>query len=129
VVLTNQDAISAASMIAKQVGRLLVAPPADDAKEEAKAAAIFAGLQQGKIDRTLFTRNCNAYFSQEALDDFSSSLKPLATPDSFKQLHTSLRGGMTFRAFRIVFGKQQLTLTTYEMPDGLIEQYLVMPTQ
>ncbi len=129
VVLTNQDAISAASMIAKQVGRLLVPQSSDSAKDEAKAAAIFAGLQQGKIDRTLFTPNCNAYFSQEALDDFSTSLKPLGTPDSFRQLRTSLRGGMTFRAYRIVFGKQQLTLTTYEMPDGMIEQYLVMPTQ
>jgi D-alanyl-D-alanine carboxypeptidase len=126
-VLTNQDAVSAAGSIARQVGRLL--GPPDATKDEARAAAIFANLQQGKIDRTLFTSNCNAYFSQEALDDFASSLQPLGTPDSFRQLRTALRGGMTFRAFRIVFAEQQLTLTTYEMPDGRFEQYLVMPAQ
>lgn len=139
-VLTNQDAISAASSIAKQVGRMLVTlspdTTKDNAKDEAKAAAIFANLQEGKIDRALFTPNCNAYFSQEALNDFASSLKSLGTPDSFRQVHTSLRGGMTFRSFRLGFGKdkegkerQQLTVTTYEMPDGAVEQYLVMPAQ
>lgn len=128
VVLTNQDAISAASSIARRVGRLLVGLPADAAtKEETRAAAIFSGLQNGKIDRTLFTNNCNDYFNGLAVQDFAQSLKPLGTPDSFRQVHTVLRGGMTFRVYRVVFARQQLTVTTYEMPDGTLEQYLVMP--
>lgn len=129
-VLTNQDAVSAAATIAKKIGAMLVPPISGaTADDQAKVAAIFAGLQQGKIDRSLFTANCNAYFSQEALDDFSSSLGSLGRPEGFQQVHTSLRGGMTFRVFRLTFPKQQLTITTYQMPDGTFEQFLVIPAQ
>jgi D-alanyl-D-alanine carboxypeptidase len=129
-VLTNQDAISAASTIGHQIGNLILNRGGSDTSEsEAKAAAIFAGLQDGKIDRALFTPNCNAYFSEEALQDFSQSLKPLGKPSSFRQVRTSLRGGMAFRGYRASFLTQQLTVTVYEMPDGKIEQYLVMPSQ
>ncbi len=129
-VLTNQDAVSAASTIGRQIGNLILNRGGSDTSEsEAKAAAIFAGLQDGKIDRALFTPNCNTYFSEEALQDFSQSLKPLGNPLSFRQIRTSLRGGMTFRAYRVAFATQQLTVTMFEMPDGMIEQYLVMPSQ
>lgn len=129
-VLTNQDAVSAASSIGRQIGNLILNRPGQDtAESEAKAAAIFAGLQEGKIDRALFTPNCNAYFSEEALQDFSQSLKPLGKLISFRQVRTSLRGGMTFHGYRAVFPTQQLTVTVFEMPDGTIEQYLVMPSQ
>jgi D-alanyl-D-alanine carboxypeptidase len=129
-VLTNQDAISAASTIGHQIGNLILnRADSDFSESEAKASAIFAGLQDGKIDRALFTPNCNAYFSEEALQDFSQSLKPLGKPISFRQFRTSLRGGMTFLAYHVAFATQQLTVTVYEMPDGAIEQYLVMPSQ
>jgi D-alanyl-D-alanine carboxypeptidase len=129
-VLTNQDAVSAASSIGRQIGNLILNRAGTDTSEsEAKAAAIFTGLQEGTIDRALFTPNCNAYFSEEALQDFSKSLKPLGKPLSFRQVRTSLRGGMTFRGYRVTFPTQQLIVTVYEMPDGKIEQYLVMPAQ
>ena len=88
-------------------------------------------MQQGQIDRTLFTDNCNAYFSQQALDDFSSSLKPLGAPTTFHQLAEELRGGMSFRVFAVAFknSPQQVHVTTYTMPDGKLEQYLVEPVQ
>jgi D-alanyl-D-alanine carboxypeptidase len=40
-----------------------------------------------------------------------------------------LRGGMTFRVFRVEFasGKMPVTITTYTEPDGKLEQYLVFP--
>ncbi|HVJ09348.1 MAG TPA: serine hydrolase domain-containing protein [Acidisarcina sp.] len=129
-VLTNQDAISAASSIARKVRQLLVGQPSvAGSSEETRAAAVFAGLQDGKIDRSLFTKNCNDYFDEVALQDFAQSLKPLGTPESFHQTHSGLRGGMTFRVFHVVFPHQQLTVTTYEMPDKTFEQYLVMPAQ
>jgi D-alanyl-D-alanine carboxypeptidase len=42
-----------------------------------------------------------------------------------------LRGGMTFRVFRVDFpnSTQHLQITTYTMPDGKLEQYLVLPGQ
>ncbi|HVT98500.1 MAG TPA: hypothetical protein VHE33_13435, partial [Acidobacteriaceae bacterium] len=72
---------------------------------------------------------CNAYFSQQALEDFQSSLAPLGKPSSVKQIADELRGGMTFRAFRVEFpnGGKPLVITTYVEPDGKLEQYLVLP--
>jgi hypothetical protein len=40
-------------------------------------------------------------------------------------MRQSLRGGMTFRAFRIKCGDQALSLSTFTQPDGKVEQYQV----
>lgn len=132
-VLTNEDASNAAGALARRIAPLLfgsageAASSASDKAAEARALAIFTGLQQGRIDRSQLTGLCNAYFTQEALDDYESSLKPLGTPTSFTQTGMEMRGGMTFRVFRVDFGAKQLRVTTYEEPDGRLEQYLVIP--
>jgi D-alanyl-D-alanine carboxypeptidase len=125
-VLVNLDATDASATIAKKVREVLFAS-AGDGREEATAQAkrIFEGLQKGQLDRALFTENANAYFSPEALRDFASSLKPLGAPKTFTQSTQRLRGGMTQRRFKIECGKRTLTLTTYTMPDGKLEQYMV----
>jgi hypothetical protein len=41
----------------------------------------------------------------------------------------SLRGGMTFRVFRMVYPTRTLKLTTYAYPDGKMEQFPVYPEQ
>ena len=131
-VLTNQDASPAAAAIGRSLTPLVLnIVPSADAPAGQQAREIFTGLQQGKIDRTLFTENCNAYFSEQALSDFESSLKPLGPPSTFSQGADELRGGMTFRTFRVSFANnaQQLRVTTYTMPDGKLEQYLVIPAQ
>ncbi|MBW4027221.1 MAG: beta-lactamase family protein [Acidobacteria bacterium] len=129
IVLTNQDASPAASILARELTPLVLGLPGATPKQAtAQAKAIFAGLQQGKIDRSLFTDNCNAYFDQQALGDFASSLGPLGAPTSFEQAGESLRGGMTFHSFRVSFASgKQVVVTTYTMPDGKLEQYLVEP--
>jgi hypothetical protein len=91
----------------------------------AQARAIFEGLQQGKIDRSLFTSNANAYFSDVAVKDFASSLGPLGKPQEFVQQAQSLRGGMTLRRYRVKFDKKTLRVWTFTMPDGKLEQYMV----
>ena len=137
-VLTNQEASSAASGIAKAIMPLILASatpakPADAsaAAATAQAKTILEGLIVGKIDRSLFTSNCNFYFSPEAIGDFSSSLAPLGAITDFTQRGEQLRGGMTFRAFNVKFGAgdkaKTVTLTTYTMPDGKLEQFLIEP--
>lgn len=126
-VLTNQDAVGAASAIAH-----LAAPAALNAPltaPEQNAIDIYRGLQQGRIDRTLLAPNLSDYFTPEALADFQSSLQPLGEPLSFHQGGEQLRGGMTFRAFQIVYPAKRLTLTTYTYPDGKLEQYLIAPAE
>jgi D-alanyl-D-alanine carboxypeptidase len=126
VVLTNQDAASASGAIAGGIAPLLFTSndPATPIKLE-QAKKIFEGLQHGTIDRSLFTDNANAYFSEQALQDFASGLGPLGTPQSFVQVSQSLRGGMTGRVYIIRFSQRVMRAWTYEMPDGKLEQYQV----
>jgi D-alanyl-D-alanine carboxypeptidase len=128
-VLTNEDASSAASTIGQKIASLVFggAASAETAAAEKRALEIFLGLQDGKLDRTQLTELCNGYFTEEAIGDFAASLKPLGTPTSFKQTVELKRGGMTFRSFRVSFSDRQLRVTEFEMPDGKLEQYLVMP--
>jgi D-alanyl-D-alanine carboxypeptidase len=129
-VLTNQEAVGAAEAIAGKIAVMLLDLPADESKQsEEQARRILIGLQQGKIDRSLFTENCNAYFDAQALGDFESSLKPLGEPIEFRQTAKESRGGMTFRVYDIVFATTHVELTTYEMPDGKIEQFIVTPAE
>jgi CubicO group peptidase (beta-lactamase class C family) len=125
-VLTNLDATATSSTIVGRIAAALFTTAGDDAVGAvSQAREIFEGLQQGRIDRAQFTDNANAYFSDEAIHDFQSSLAPLGPPDSISQTGRSLRGGMVFRRFEIVFPMKTLALTTFTMPDGKVEQYLV----
>jgi len=129
-VLTNQDAARAAGVIARGLTPLLLGVTTQGPNAaEAQALELFENFQQGKIDRSLFTPWCNAYFSEQAMADFRSSLAPMGKPSSVKQMVENLRGGMTFRAFRVEFpnGGKPLVITTYTEPDGKLEQYLVGP--
>jgi D-alanyl-D-alanine carboxypeptidase len=94
---------------------------------EEQAIAIYHGLQQGQIDRSLLAPNLNAYFDAQTLKDYRDSLGPLGEPLTFHKTFEHPRGGMTFRAFQIVYPTRKLTLTTYTYPDGKLEQYLVEP--
>ena len=126
VVLTNQDAAEAASQIGNQVrSALLKSENPQDQKEDEKIRKVYEGLQQGKIDRSLFTDNANSYFNDQALKDYAGSLGPLGTPQSFAQSGGSLRGGMTERIYEVKYPAKNLVIIIYEMPDGRLEQYLI----
>lgn len=134
-VLTNQDAVSAASTIARLAAPLVAGIPvalADQntlAPTELQALDIYRGLQKGTIDRSLLAPNLNDYFTKEAIHDFATSLAPLGEPLSFHQTQEELRGGMTFRVFIITYPDRRLELTTYTYPDGKLEQYLIAPAE
>jgi CubicO group peptidase (beta-lactamase class C family) len=125
-VLTNQDAVSAASQIARAVAPVIVGTELN--ADELKALEMYRALQEGKIDRSLLAPNLSDYFTPEALADFKTSLAPLGEPLSFHQTGTVLRGGMTMRAYTITYPNRRLRLTTYTYPDGKLEQYLIAPT-
>jgi D-alanyl-D-alanine carboxypeptidase len=134
-VFTNQEASAAAGSIARAISSLLLPSPAgatgssaDAAKAETQAKQILGGLQQGKIDRSAFTPNCNFYFDETSLDDHVKSLGPLGAVQSVAQTSTSLRGGMTFRSFDVSFANgTKVRLTTYTTKDGKLEQFLIAP--
>jgi D-alanyl-D-alanine carboxypeptidase len=126
VVLTNQDAAGAPSQIAHDLAPLVFAvDDSETARKLEQAKKIFTGLQQGSIDRSLFTDNANSYFSEPALKDFAIGLAPLGTPQEFTQTQQELRGGMVLRVYRVKFAQKTLQTWTYEMPDGKLEQYQI----
>jgi D-alanyl-D-alanine carboxypeptidase len=116
VVLTNMDATGASSQIATRIANLLFAT-SDNATTSL--------AQKGQIDRSLFTSNANAYFSDQAVADYAASLTPLGKPQEFTQASQSLRGGMNLRRYRIRFPNRTLNVTTFWMPDGKIEQFQI----
>src|SRR5215216_445255 len=126
VALTNQDASSAADDIAHGIVPFLFEQndPATPAKLE-QAKKIFDGLQHATIDRSLFSDNANAYFSEQALQDFATGLSPLGTPKQFTQVRQGLRGGMILRVYLVRFEKQTLRAWTYELPNGKLEQFQI----
>ena len=124
IVLTNMDANRAAVNLADKIGEIIFAPTGNG-DSLAKAKAILIGLQKDKIDRSLFTDNANAYFDKQCLHDLATSLASLGAPTDFELVSEGLRGGMTARRYRAKFQKKSLEVSTYAMPDGKLEQYIV----
>ncbi len=124
VVLVNEDSVGASSDIANSIAGLLFRE-ADAGKQEDQSREIFAALQQGKINRALFTDNCNRYFTEQAVKDFASSLGPMGPPMEFTQTFKQDRGGMAFHLFELRFPQKTVEVWERIMPDGKIEQYQV----
>jgi CubicO group peptidase (beta-lactamase class C family) len=128
VVLTNQDAIGAASQIADRIADAWFSPKQGGSTKETEIARqVFVALQQGKIDRALFTSNANAYFDQTALRDYASSLGPFGKIEEFELMRESLRGGMVHRSYRVKLAARSVNVNSFWMPDGKLEQYIVTP--
>lgn len=127
VVLSNQDVISMVGPIARSIANLVFQPEQKEAsdKDNQQVKQILAGLQAGRIDRALFTANANTYFSDQALEDCRSSLKPLGKLNAVTATAESLRGGMIHRSYTAEFEKKKLLLNIYLLPDGKFEQFLV----
>jgi len=126
VVLVNQDASRAIDQLTeKLVDIVFEQAQTTDSAKTAQARAIFVGLQQGRLDRSLLTSNANFYFSERAIADFKASLGPLGAPTEFKLTRVWLRGGMTGRSYDAKYADRTLRAWTYEMPDGKLEQFQV----
>jgi D-alanyl-D-alanine carboxypeptidase len=127
VVLSNQDVSSAPRRITAGVQKVLLAPAQDPdaARLLEQARTIFAGLQEGRIDRSPLTPNCRAYFTPEVLHDYGQSLKPLGVPRSFELVRSGIRGGFTDREYRIEFPAKTLRLIVRGSSDGRLEQYQI----
>ncbi|HUS20134.1 MAG TPA: serine hydrolase domain-containing protein [Terriglobales bacterium] len=127
VVLTNQMT-SGASEISDRITALLF-PPLDAMarSSENKVRKAFIGLQQGQIDRAMFTENANAYFNDVTLKDFATSLSPLGMPTEMNPGARRLRGGFVIQSYRPTVGGRRLRISVFETPEGKFEQFLVEP--
>ncbi|HJX85364.1 MAG TPA: serine hydrolase domain-containing protein, partial [Candidatus Angelobacter sp.] len=126
VVLTNQDAVGTGSQISQGiVAQLLKAEQTVDQKADSVVKKILVDLSTGQIDRSLFTDNANAYFTDQAIKDFQATIAPLGDLQDVRPLAASGRGGMMARGYSARFAKKGLRISVFEMPDGKIEQYLI----
>jgi len=127
VVFVNEDGSSAPESITGQIAPLLLREAEDPHAEMAlqQARQIFGGLLEAKIDRGLLTPNADACFTRQVLEDAAASLKAQGPLQSLNQISVELRGGMTYRHFRIRFKDKSLYLSTLTLPDGKLEQYLI----
>ncbi|HEY4231169.1 MAG TPA: serine hydrolase domain-containing protein [Thermoanaerobaculia bacterium] len=126
-VLTNGETV-APQQIAERLAPILFEKRDAVAASQKRAREILAGLQAGKVDRSLFTANANSYFTEQAVKDFAGSLSPLGVPTELKQTRQNDRGGMTFRLFKVTYPKKTVEIWERDMPDGKIEQFQVGPT-
>jgi CubicO group peptidase (beta-lactamase class C family) len=126
VVYANLFATDVQAEVANKVATLLFsATDAATQKATADAKQIFTDLQRGTVDRSKVTSNLSAYFSTIALADFKASLAPCGVVKEVTQTSQSLRGGMTYRAFHIRCGTSSYSVSSFLMPDGKWEQYIV----
>lgn len=126
VILTNEDGLNLIGPLSQQIAALLLQPPnAAAEKQDRQVRAILEGLQQGRIDRSLFTANANSYFTEAALRDYKDSLAPLGKLELLTRVSEQLRGGMTHLSYRAHFEKNTVVLNIYVLPDGKFEQFLV----
>jgi hypothetical protein len=105
---------------------LLLQPSKPDTElRDTAVRKILEGLQNGQIDRTLFTANANSYFAETALNDYRNSLLPLGKLILLSRDSETLRGGMTHLSYRARFDHDTVRLNIYVTPDGKFEQFLV----
>src|SRR5262249_22779504 len=111
VVFANMDATAATGQIAGRIATaIFTATDRETELATEQAKTIFNDLQHARIDRSMFSANGNAYFSEQALADFAASLGPLGSPESFVASPKGLRGGMVARNYRIRAGGKNLSL-------------------
>jgi CubicO group peptidase (beta-lactamase class C family) len=131
VVLTNSWSGGAAGRLARDLPKIVLPPPAQDAAAKAAAAharTVYDQLRAGHLDRSLLTENANYYFTPQAIADYRSSLAPLGEPTAFEPAgKPTLRGGYVIQGYTITYPGRTLNLSTFYEPgtNGRIEQFLV----
>lgn len=120
-VLTNTFSGTPERDIADAIDFIILPPKGIDVH----ARAIFDGLQHGRVDRSEFTPDFNAFLDARTSAAYEHTLGPLGPPSVFLQMASEKRGGMTFYGYRVVAGGKSLDLSVYVSAEGKFEQFLV----
>ena len=129
VVLTNQDAASAASIIGQEI-RGAAAPAECDGW---RSSAQCAGQARVRRPATRQDRSVALHRQRERVLHRSGAEGLRLEPAARSARSTSLtatgvrsRGGMIYRGFQVRFATRTVALSIFEMPDGKFEQFLVV---
>lgn len=121
VAFSNNDWIPP-NAVADRVAFVVLPPSA----AEARARRVFADLQKGLIDRSLFTENANAYLTDANLADQTAGLGGLGPARLIELLNESTRGGLTTRNWKITTAGATLLAVERGYPGGKLEQFMIM---
>jgi D-alanyl-D-alanine carboxypeptidase len=120
VVLTNNDWADPGELTGRIAFVVLAPTPA-----EARIRRVFLAMQNGKLDRELFSATGNFYLTARVLADLQSSLSPLGPARLIELENESQRGGMTTRHWKILCRDARLEATERSHPDGKIDEFLI----
>jgi D-alanyl-D-alanine carboxypeptidase len=124
VVLTNNDWADPADL-RDRIAFVVLAPT----PEEAQVRSVFQALQDGTVDRAMFSSTGNFYLTATVLADMRSSLRPLGPARLIELEHESQRGGMTTRRWKILCRGGRLQAIERSHPDGKIEEFIVAKSE
>ena len=120
VVLTNNDWANPSDLSTRIAYVVLTQAP-----EEKRAREVFRALQNGNLDRGLFSEDGNFYLTAPVLADLRSSLSPLGPARSIELESESRRGGMTTRHWKILCRGARLEAVERSHPDGELDEFLI----
>jgi CubicO group peptidase (beta-lactamase class C family) len=129
VVLTNQDASRAASVIANRITQIAfgMGPAVPHDPASALVMTELRGLAEGHPDMTKMNANLRSYFTAPVLADYQASLSVLGAPLRLTERAHEDRGGMVFHIYDVTYPGRNVTVTTYELPGGVLDQLLIEP--
>jgi D-alanyl-D-alanine carboxypeptidase len=120
VVLTNNDWADPADLT-DRIAFVVLAPTA----EEARVRGLFLAIQNGTVDRGLFSATGNFYLTATVLADLQSSLSPLGPARLIELEHETRRGGMTTRRWKILCRGARLEAVERTHSDGKIDELMI----
>jgi len=120
VVLTNNDWASPGDLRDRLA--FLVLPPT---APEARARALFHAMQDGTVDRGLFSDTGNFYLTAQVLEDLHTSLAPLGPATLIELERESQRGGMTTRRWKILCRGARLEAIERGRADGKLDEFMI----
>lgn len=123
VVLTNTSATPSVSHIADRLAYLVLPPTPTDAR----ARALFAGLQHGTPDRQVLTPKFSAFLDARRLGYYAASLGRLGRLDSLVLQSEDEADGVTTRRYEASAGGRRLSIVWEELPDGRTDDFAVQP--
>ena len=123
VVLTNTSATVSFARINDQLAYILLPPtPAD-----ARARALVAMLQSGKLDRAGLTAEFADYLDPRRMLSYRTSLGSLGALASLVLKTTDTADGVTTRRYEATAGNHRLSITWEEIADGQTDDFLIQP--
>ncbi|MFI5296710.1 MAG: serine hydrolase domain-containing protein [Polyangiales bacterium] len=130
VVLSNRDDVGPWDLVLDIVKLLnkehlppplkVVGPPVIDVAKE-----MFAAMQSGRVDRTRFGDDFNAFLTDAKIASASTRLRPIGAPTQVDVDVTQDRGGMEQTSVRFLFGTTKLTMLISRSLDGKVQEFSI----